>query len=123
MDADGDSALCGRCGRDGADLGDEAVSKAKHTKGAWTFDGDSDSSGCRGVYVLADEGGIAADICFTSGLNDDDEDCANARLIAAAPDLLAVCEAFIEVYGDTLHVGHAKSFDVAAAVKKALGEE
>ena len=55
----------------------------KHTPGPWHR---------RHGYIVEINGGVLANVPFTTG---DDEDKANARLIAAAPDLL---EALKEVY-------------------------
>lgn len=65
---------------------------AKHTPGPWTF--DLETLGCRAIYTehefSTDEmrDGRSSEICTTPGLANDEEDEANARLIAAAPDML-----------------------------------
>ena len=77
------------------------MSKAKHTPGRWHFDerqvGMSD---CASVEALTDDGKMVTREICTVLLDDDDpsEDAANARLIAAAPDLLA---ALIALYDAT----------------------
>lgn len=58
-----------------------AQQQARHTPGPWTFD---DNMGCRDI-----RGADGKPIASTHGLANDDEDQANARLIAAAPELLA----------------------------------
>jgi hypothetical protein len=52
----------------------------KHTPGPWKY--QRDSFGCK--EIASATGPLAT----TDGLADDDEDAANARLIAAAPEML-----------------------------------
>ena len=69
---------------------------AQHTPGPWRMDVEAEGvQGCRSIF--ADEQGI----CTTDGLYDDAEDLANARLIAAAPDGLALAYAVAEHFKDT----------------------
>ena len=83
------------------------MSEAKHTPGPWQ------ASDCdfRGVYA---EGGAAlVATCHTTSLpegsqaNRTDVTRANARLIAAAPELLAACEAVLH----QLERGEASELD------------
>ena len=55
---------------------------AAHTPGPWKYMK-------RGLLVKADESAIIARVLFASGKRRTDVDRANARLIAAAPELLA----------------------------------
>lgn len=59
---------------------------AKHTPGPWEFSGD----GIFGISPLNARVRLA-DICFHNRLNRIDSE-ANARLIAAAPELLDACK-------------------------------
>ena len=72
-----------------------------HTPGPWY---DWLPHGCDGgCRTIRTEEGRArgsyhgAEIAYTCGLADDDEDKANARLIAAAPDLLEALKAITKV--------------------------
>ena len=58
-----------------------------HTPSPWKYD---ENLGCR--PIKGGKSGISRqaqykEIAFTTGLNDDDEDRANARLMSAAPDM------------------------------------
>lgn len=98
--------------RDGGSAGGMSTT---HTSGDWQF--DVEESGCRAIVA----GG--AEIAFTTGLSDDDEDLANARLMVAAPDMLAALENMI---GGTKHAfwtGNKTDILIArAALAKARGE-
>ena len=61
---------------------------AKHTPGPWRIDSKDDS------HVVAGHGPATMSVAVASfsGVSPDDEDKANARLIAAAPDLLEALE-------------------------------
>ena len=59
---------------------------AKHTPGLW------EQSGCS-VYIKD----TAKPICLMSGPAEQEEREANARLIAAAPELLEACEEMVEL--------------------------
>ena len=60
---------------------------------------------------------------YPSGCNPADEELkANARLIAAAPELLEALERMLEVFGDGLTAGESDTCDAArAAIAKAKG--
>lgn len=86
-----------------------------HTKGPWTIK-ESTSSAMVSVYA----GGFSV-ACTGSAKAEDDNARANARLISAAPDLLAACEAVIsELDGDPHRYSLCNT--VAAAIAKAKGE-
>ncbi len=58
----------------------------KYTKGEWSL--DRSYRGCRNIIVKeVDDFGMPLEICDTVGLSNDDEDLANANLIASAPGL------------------------------------
>ena len=96
---------------------------SKHTAGPWKYDGD---------YVWADSiGGYVANPQtedMTSGKFICTRDCqeiidANARLIAAAPELLEALEGMLE-YSDLIDVYNSRDTNKArAAVWKARGIE
>ena len=91
--------------------------------------------GTQGPWHVSDEGTLVVrdDMWFSHvasniGYSTDDEDVANANLIAASPDLLAALQQLLEIYDD--HSGifwttssKRRALDNArAAVNKALGE-
>jgi hypothetical protein len=63
--------------------------ETQHTPGPWEVDGDRD--GDQLLVIQSESKGEICNVTFTLGYGHADE--ANARLIAAAPDLLAACEA------------------------------
>ena len=64
----------------------------KHTPGPWYHEADSHT----GAVKTGGKQLIASDFGDDPECNEDDRQIANARLIAAAPDLLAVCKAVAE---------------------------
>ena len=71
-----------------------------HTPGPWRLDGDRRNGwdNLTGAYVAQEEGGRICE-CFANCLVRHDETLrANARLIAAAPDLLAFALAYREAF-------------------------
>jgi hypothetical protein len=89
---------------------------ADHTPGPWLvyqWDKGDDSA-----FEIADKDGRPTAIPVSSPWRSDAERDANARLIAAAPDLLAVCYRIIET-GDEIAVVKAAK----AAVAKAEGRD
>ncbi len=91
-----------------------------HTPGPWTIMAMDADIGCR--TILGGRSYFA--ITETVGLSDDDEDRANAHLIAAAPELLEALEAIAE--GRTLVMddigetfAEALRRDARAAIEKA----
>lgn len=97
---------------------------AQHTPGPWMVLPSVD----RGQFCILTEHGNRIDIAVTYGFDATPRE-ANARLIAAAPDLLAACKAMVEyqrlIDSDAptgLLEAYGNSFEsAAAAVAKALG--
>ncbi len=73
------------------------ANETKHTPGPWKFDGDNERDGFD-VFAEAPYNGILATAYYQSGESPEDkqEAEANARLIAAAPDMFAALEALIK---------------------------
>ena len=84
---------------------------SKHTPGPWELWGTASPS-----QVIAAENYFVAQ---TLGRNDE----ANARLIAAAPDLLVACKELLEVWEEAPAYGHASAVKARAAIAKAEGEK
>ena len=106
---------------------------SKHTPGPWTIADDNGTD----IGIIARKRGRGGQMVAMVTVDedvpqDDDERLANARLIAAAPDLLAACKAFAAArkawrecddmssieYLDTLD-----AIDFDAAIAKAEGGE
>ena len=91
--------------------------KIKHTPGPWVRRKDIDNS--PDIHICEESGGLIATcnafISFNCLTQDSEEMKANARLIAAAPDLLAALEAAQNQRGDWLAL-------VDAAILRAKGE-
>jgi hypothetical protein len=85
----------------------------QHTPGSWEIDDN---------YIISSIDGIYYQICKLSGRGDRTE--ANARLIAAAPELLAACEELLRVvYEGDWHTEVQPALDKAkVAIAKARGE-
>ncbi len=75
------------------------ASAPKHTPGPWAFtEGDVERRAMSEVFKAKDKTyGIALVNCEWSNPSARAEDIANARLIAAAPDLLAACKSIMEL--------------------------
>lgn len=107
---------------------------AQHTAGPWTFgtrDSDCDNAGLAtvwGIPTLPTEDGkgqqygiiSAPKPCYECG---EDERLANARLMAAAPELLAALSEYLVLGKGKCTIGKATADRALAAVRKALGEE
>lgn len=97
--------------------------KGKHTPGPWSAEPMED--GCSVAYRINDASGY--EVAVTSGRDSDGEEAANARLIAAAPDMLAALkEARDLLAGDLTGVEwkracHAFVAKADAAIAKAEG--
>ncbi len=98
-----------------------ATEKVTHTSGPWDAYVTDD-----GFSVFRNEGGHSGDhiMCIT----DDPESLMNARLIAAAPDLLASLKSLHSwlggrcVEGDTIGSLQRMLADASRAIKKAEGK-
>jgi hypothetical protein len=97
------------------------MEKFKGTPGKWILEAIKDSDGeISEIYILQETGGCI--ICVNNGddVYDIPTDLANAKLIAAAPDLLEACQQLMECYESK---GQLLSFDVdiiRQAINKAL---
>jgi hypothetical protein len=122
----------------------KSVARSTHTPGPWSvphFATAKDESDCDCTYVLAE--GYFGAVCsvhidngkaICDGGNDAppvEEAKANARLIAAAPDLLAALQAMLERYTALVNSGDAGNWDpeiedavvdARAAIKKARNQ-
>ncbi len=93
------------------------MSKIKHIKGPWTYEYDKAASGHGAFVVDSDE----CSICTIDSYEDVAE--ANAKLIAAAPELLEALELALNLLEE--HQGEAKWYlrghynRITAAIKKA----
>ena len=105
------------------------MSESKHTPGPWFVFGNGHCVGGPKGFIDGDPREQTAGVAMCGmRLRTDDEAEANARLIAAAPDLLAACEMLIsdpsEEWSQTAfdrRVGAARDLALAA-VKKAKGD-
>ncbi len=97
-----------------------------HTPGPWR-EGPTDGIGQRGKLTIVDSLGLKVADCEARkvGLKFErslPEDTANARLIAAAPDLLATLKALIDLLNEDLDPDQCAAWDAAvAAIAKAEG--
>lgn len=102
--------------------------KAQHTPGPWFVTKFTD-----GIYGITfeDGGDLRVELIGTIGTNENQE--ANARLIAAAPELLEACQyiAYASEGIETIDLGNEEELqititgqalkDLKEAIKKALG--
>lgn len=92
----------------------------QHTPGPWLMVADLE----RGTFRVGRQdqrfGQSIIRVCTVTDQGNDEEKTANARLIAAAPDLLAACEAMVELFAQ-LHTGNRYEADrqARAAIAKA----
>lgn len=94
----------------------------KHTPGPWTVQEEIDGP-VQNTRIVAHKKAVASTAQQCGRPHHWNEAEANARLIAAAPELLEACEALVNAY--SIHDGtvHARAVDVAvAAIRKATGE-
>jgi hypothetical protein len=105
------------------DSGSQSASepRASHTPGPWSFrDAHEDAASLFGVercWEVGVDHPASCGLALVPGLE------ANARLIAAAPDLLAACEAVFKAH-DTFLAELSESLEeqLSAAIKKARDE-
>lgn len=73
--------------------------RGKHTPGPWTW-----APNDRDVVILGDGGELVAAMRPTTEPRDIEQRLVDARLIAAAPELLAACRALVDCQGhSSLH--------------------
>jgi len=99
--------------------------ETKHTPGPWTSNAFAREPDCE-YFVAGPEGQWLADVGGGEDYVDHssmDTQRANARLIAAAPDLLAACEAVLDmVESEGRDTGRGGAFsDMRDAIAKATG--
>lgn len=89
-----------------------------HTPGPWGYD---DNNGCKDIYAERTNEKLA--VCFTTGVSNDPTDLANARLIAAAPDLLNALQKLIK-WAALKDINSSKLLkdECIWVIKKAIGE-
>lgn len=96
------------------------MSESKHTPGPWTLDGPvgfADPDRGAMVYAPHGNGHLVATIEYQYA----ESNRANARLIAAAPDLLAVCKWILEPddpIGSNAEFKHLATEKACAAIAK-----
>lgn len=109
---------------------------SNHTKGPWFVDGDQtlDNGNLVGVYVANDLGGRIGQT-FSNCMASDSECRANARLIAAAPELLEAAKLVLAWYEAEEDFSKEPDFykrvamckesedAIRAAIAKATGEQ
>lgn len=95
------------------------MNESKHTPGPWFHYDDRSSTERHEIVAM---GKTVARVYCTNGC--EAEDKANARLIAAAPDLLEACEAMLEEMQvwETEQGEHPAATLARAAIAKAKGE-
>lgn len=89
---------------------------SKHTPGPWYIDAKT-------IMVIRASDSL---IAMTAGLPDDEltqQELANARLIAAAPDLLAALEAMVIRYGWGHNEADPEMKHARAVIAKATGDK
>lgn len=92
--------------------------KTEHTPGPWYFNPRNDP---RQPQIASETTGHSIAVVYDH--TTDDEKRANARLIAAAPDLLEAAEALLEAIGDDFRVvDMAEVMAMHAAISKAKGD-
>jgi hypothetical protein len=106
------------------------MSAVKHTPGPWELEGDvewvmDDAGGHRHLIIRAPDGW---NVALVQADEDDEEQVANARLIVAAPDLLAALRALVwqidrddSVVWEDGSPAAAMLLDARAAIAKATG--
>ena len=99
------------------------TTKTKHTEGPWSLDGVSDRDNTIKISekCLCGKGHNAIAYVSPRAFYKDDQE-ANARLIAAAPELLAACHLVLKALEDpTAEDVEALTYSITAAINKAEG--
>jgi len=96
----------------------------KHTKGEWIFEEghfNNDTHNLGYGTIIADNWNIAEIIpnVKTGKYIPSEESKANAKLIAAAPDMLEILETTLASLGSEMNLPEDVIFDIRAAIKKA----
>lgn len=102
---------------------------SKHTPGPWEIDHDTRPAEICCVHGLPPHGEQNQTFAYVRGAlgywdADENENLANIRLIAAAPDLLAALQEMVERFGsrtDNLFSQRSACDDARAAIVKATG--
>lgn len=102
------------------------TTQCKRTPGPWTIDADGDGKPDAIITSTHDRDGPDDDICEVYGGNADDDETrhANARLIAAAPELLEELQHIAELIGKdggTVRIGPMTTEAIHKAIAKATG--
>ena len=97
----------------------------QHTKGPWEFFCGNDQSDWANYFPVINSGGVS--VIGTEGFysGDRDVDIANAKLVAAAPELLAALEKAVSKYEKLPHsLGYEFTHipEMRAAIAKAKGK-
>jgi hypothetical protein len=100
------------------------MSTPKHTPGPWTAEQDTANKNDR--FILSGRNGAFSHWqgWAVDGVTTEEEDAANARLIAAAPDLLGACRVLYRIAGLRLRgdpVAEVALANALAAIEKAEG--
>ena len=97
-----------------------------HTPGQWTWENDEDwHEQWKIIATDTDNGDVIAFVPKSGDEEyDDDVTYANARLIAAAPELLATCEAMLQIlsYQKPTGITAAVMLQAQAAIVQAKGQ-
>lgn len=95
----------------------------RHTPGPWHVDPDPRPDMEWNNHIYGADGMAVCFMAHSDG-KDDERDEANARLIAAAPDLLSALEAVEQAYSNRHSPQHRTAclMQAQAAIKKAKGE-
>jgi hypothetical protein len=98
---------------------------SKHTKGPWYF--EEDGLGCKSIcHNVPDEWhaeGKDKELCYTTGLAEEEEDLANAHLIAAAPDMLEALFSAVWYLNEGIEPPDYVIEGYEAVIRKAKGKE
>lgn len=93
------------------------MNKIKHTPGPWTLDRSRETDGC---VVITDERKHYVAQIYRPAWTYLEEDQANAHLIAAAPELLAVVHEIVRLHETGAPLSNL--FDVVSAARAAIAK-